>query len=884
MLDLRVSFSLALSFLLFFLSRSLSHMDVAHFIVLFIFIMIKDTDSTLPPKGALPTGSEGSSAADAARATKLERRMRGLRRNIVDQATFDLDNFTEDDANIFEVKVSTIKRYWEEFLAAWNQREEIQVSGKDDFPNDTWYEFYDLLEGETIRASGTLLSVKRRLDARRTRANPHQATFSGLNASTASFNKPQLPKIRIPTFSGDVLKWTHFRDTFLSMIHNEPSLSNIERFHYLIGALEGEAESLISSFPVEEQSYEQAWAKVVEAYDNPRILASLLIHKIVDHDTRSFKDEMQRYDAFLTGVADSIDAFRALRIEQASEFILATLALRALDYETRRHFELSLRPGREFPTSSDVLDFVRKRKSALNMSRGVRTNSSSLQSKHPNHGFKSSVKVHSVAFHSASQHNHQARAASPKIGNSRSPKCNHCQGQHLLSRCSGFSNLPASKRLELVRTWKVCWNCLRKGHNVSSCFSKFRCRQCNKRHHTLIHRDNGDSSKAKEDSKPATPTDSETFIGFGSTPAASITSNCMVLLGTVRTFIRDHRGAYHPARGLLDSGSQHTFLTTSLAKKLGTKIHPLTGRITSLGESTIPKSQLKGHIECNLRPCMGDQEYSLSAVVVDRITSALPKRNIPQSMVNRLKHHPLADPQFGKSGPIDILIGGDLYPKIITGIPFESGVDELFLQPTVFGHVASGTVRNFFPSSSISMFIQSEEDTEAQLKVVGEVQEPSPVDLAGTTDRPKLLPAAEGNAKTVPIQSLASNSVAMTSVSAKQKDHLPYDRTSRFSSNSHPDQNRCKINKARPKDKVWQSSFAPGTTHQFYRSYHTQGICRSTVEIHARPTTPFPERGIQRHTILPRSRLNSSPFLMNEGSSGWAAGTQSHRWTFRRIT
>ncbi|MGR0261062.1 DUF1759 domain-containing protein, partial [Klebsiella pneumoniae] len=52
----------------------------------------------------------------------------------------------------------------------------------------------------------------------------------------------------IPTFSGDILKWTHFRDTFLSLVHGDHNLSNVEKFHYLLGALKGEAAVLLTNF------------------------------------------------------------------------------------------------------------------------------------------------------------------------------------------------------------------------------------------------------------------------------------------------------------------------------------------------------------------------------------------------------------------------------------------------------------------------------------------------------------------------------------------------------------------------------------------------------------------------------------------------------------
>ncbi|MGR0227392.1 DUF1759 domain-containing protein, partial [Klebsiella pneumoniae] len=118
-----------------------------------------------------------------------------------------------------------------------------------------------------------------------------------------------------------MLKWTCFRDTFVSLIHDDSTLSSVQKFHYLLGALKGEAASLIKNFPVDDRSYEQAWTKVKNSYNNPRVLASLLVQRILDCNTSSCRSELQRYELFLTGIADSVEAFKALNLENPDELI-----------------------------------------------------------------------------------------------------------------------------------------------------------------------------------------------------------------------------------------------------------------------------------------------------------------------------------------------------------------------------------------------------------------------------------------------------------------------------------------------------------------------------------------------------------------------------------
>ena len=57
----------------------------------------------------------------------------------------------------------------------------------------------------------------------------------------------KLPDIKLPTFSGDFLKWPQFRDTFVALISNNSALPNINKFHYLRSSLQGEAKALMET-------------------------------------------------------------------------------------------------------------------------------------------------------------------------------------------------------------------------------------------------------------------------------------------------------------------------------------------------------------------------------------------------------------------------------------------------------------------------------------------------------------------------------------------------------------------------------------------------------------------------------------------------------------
>ena len=60
------------------------------------------------------------------------------------------------------------------------------------------------------------------------------------NVSSAG-NSIRLPKLEIPSFSGEKLKWAEIWDSFEAAVHVNTSLSDVEKLNYLLSKLTGEA-------------------------------------------------------------------------------------------------------------------------------------------------------------------------------------------------------------------------------------------------------------------------------------------------------------------------------------------------------------------------------------------------------------------------------------------------------------------------------------------------------------------------------------------------------------------------------------------------------------------------------------------------------------------
>nr|XP_022905464.1 uncharacterized protein LOC111417425 [Onthophagus taurus] len=103
--------------------------------------------------------------------------------------------------------------------------------------------------------------------------NTTAAVTSVSNISSGNVeNNVKLPQIHMPTFHGNYEEWIEFRDTFVALVHDNNSLSNIQKFHYLRAALKDKASHTLSSLSASENNYQIAWDLLKERYENKRLI------------------------------------------------------------------------------------------------------------------------------------------------------------------------------------------------------------------------------------------------------------------------------------------------------------------------------------------------------------------------------------------------------------------------------------------------------------------------------------------------------------------------------------------------------------------------------------------------------------------------------------
>ena len=241
---------------------------------------------------------------------------------------------------------------------------------------------------------------------------------------------------------------------------------------------------------------------------------------------------------------------------------------------------------------------------------------------------------------------------------------------YLLFKCPKFLKLSPKDRFEKIRGTKICINCFRRGHNSKTC-TRQGCGKCSKKHNTLLHFE-------------GKPTGSKTTL-VGS--AVTKEEEKHVFLATALINVKNNNGIAVQVRALLDSGSQLNLMTNKMHRKLGLRQQSSKVKISGIGSSTLETNN-RAHIE--ISSAVTRYNASLEVYLVHNITSCQPTHRVDITGWNIPKNITLADKQFNIPAAVDLIIGGELFFKILSIGQIAIGESLPDLQNTVFGWVVTG--------------------------------------------------------------------------------------------------------------------------------------------------------------------------------------------------
>ena len=475
-----------------------------------------------------------------------------------------------------------------------------------------------------------------------------------------------LPKTDVPTFHGDLMKWTSFWAQFDAIIHSIHKLPDSRKLAYLRQAIkEPAAAKLLTTGAEEPGFYQEVVLKLNNRFHRTREIHQnycKAINKLPDAKcTQSDLTEL------VDTVETTISSLKRTGQYDLDSFIASTVTM-ALPVKLQTLWEQHSKKEKGVPPLEALLEFI----SDYSLSLHPTTPSSGRTPEHQDRKpAKKQERKQDSSFHRQKSNIH---VSSSSVSSYRW-ECRLCRPErHPLFLCPKWEAMTVTQRMSYIQANSLCQNCLAAGNQLADCKSPHKCRDCGQSHHTSIHQN-------------APPVPINSSISWTKQLPNS-------LLMTANVLITAPGGQTVKARALIDPGATLSLVSNKLTKKL--KLPKSKARITFTGVQGTPCKAANHVTELVISPLLGNQpQVTLTAAVVDKVTEDLPSQELPAiKELPHLQGLELSDPEFHKPNKIDLLIGAEVYPRLLSAHDCVVIGPRVVPAATIFGWVVCGPVNS----------------------------------------------------------------------------------------------------------------------------------------------------------------------------------------------
>lgn len=388
-------------------------------------------------------------------------------------ATFDYEDASPYSHQLINIRLEMLEKNWTTFQ---DEHVNLCLTEGSSLNGHSYIKsrLYERCQAFYVYSRARLLSHRDQMETTTTRST---SMVSDQRSNSALLPRSCLPRITLPTFSGDYQLWRSFSDLFTSLIRDNSSLSTVEKMHYLKTCLSGDAARIVSNLPVSDNNFTIAWDLLVARYENQRLLITAHLDRIMNIKPMKFKTA-KGLRAITTTVSEALGALQALGCATSHwDPLLLHHLTRLLDTETREAWEVKLGSSSTCPTYLQFEEFLIARTRALeNLDHHVLNSGTQKSSSFPGK-YPPNIAAHAIAS------NYQS-------------ECPLCEASHYLAKCDHYLSKTPKQRREVVAKYRRCFNCLGL-HAASKCSNPRRCMKCGKKHHTTIH-DSSDEVALKQ--------------------------------------------------------------------------------------------------------------------------------------------------------------------------------------------------------------------------------------------------------------------------------------------------------------------------------------------------------------------------------------------------
>jgi len=432
--------------------------------------------------------------------------------------------------------------------------------------------------------------------------------------------------------------------------------------HFLASSLTGNARDVISGITITADNFTVAWKALTERFENKRRLIETHVSSLYNLPKMT-RESASELHALRDKSEQAMSTLR--RLNRSAEDIVSDILVffisQKFDSATRRAWKLKTSDNGEPPTYEELKRFLSTRALALD----------ELNPPNSDKG-KSPSKVTSATTSA-----------------SFNTICPLCSQRHVMSKCQQFVSKSPSQRRELVKQFKRCFNCLSEKHSALDCRSKFACRTCNKRHHTMIHVDSSSSSAVASVTSTSPEADSDVSNITALSSVTLTTAPTPVLLSTAKVTVQAPSGRSVTVRALLDGGSELTFITERIAQLLRLariRTYTSTSGISCVDTGTCRTAALV-HITPRDKP---EPTFTTVAYIMKALTKYAPRNASSIREWKHISNLKLADDDPTGSTPIDLIIGSDLYSRVLVNA-HPGPIGQPSAIQSYFGWILTGT-------------------------------------------------------------------------------------------------------------------------------------------------------------------------------------------------
>ena len=386
------------------------------------------------------------------------------------------ETLTEENVSRLEVlkqqlqgKLSTLQKIGAEFLTMCDLKDiEREIMESDDVETKI------IVKTKRIEAK---LNAMTKLNEVNDESSTSSAEVPQVNTTThtpvtqvvAQNFHAKLPKLVLPKYKGEATKWHSFWDSFKSAVHENTTLSAIERFNYRISLLEGAAYQAVQGLTITEDNYNSAIELLHERFGKPQQIISAHMDELLKIQGCNDSDRHSSLRYVYDKITVHIRGLASLGVDSAQYGSLLIPIVMA-----KVPSELRLRIARVTKESvwkiDDLLEVIRQEVEAREVSERVKASDQRPPTIQRN---KSST---ASSLLSKSETDSERR--------NTNIHCAYCNDQHHSASCERFTD-PKSRRDILFET-KRCFKCLRTGHQVKDCKKPNNCRNCGGNHHQSV--------------------------------------------------------------------------------------------------------------------------------------------------------------------------------------------------------------------------------------------------------------------------------------------------------------------------------------------------------------------------------------------------------------